>query len=862
MIGHKPSTSSYAPSKMPTRHIGAAPTPSGLSPVSSSWSNSAIGLPDVLQSYAQNRRSGTLVIYRANQPHYLGLQQGAIVYLTGMPAGSLLRALVWVGHISIQERDRLAGQIPNDEAEAARELLDEEIVTVEAVKDALACLIEETFHEAFLQDSPGWDLASEEPEDDWARVQENIGLSIGISSLLMELMRQRDELQSLEVPVREPFDLPYKTVQALPEHADDDQRLIFSLIDQRRPSWQVIIDSWMVPSRGRMALAYLQADSLVGFADGDQVLQQAELCHSEGDGENALGFYQRAIEMGVDQPLARFHLAKSFAQFGSERDASANYFESAADLEADNPEIAIRAYEAAAQIGGEPRVCFRRIAMLCKQLGKHEDAEKAMWALVDFLEAEGEPNECLDAFPELEPLASNRIVFLSRYGDMAQRVGDYQKALNCWDEMESLLDPKRDMDVLVKVHARILAIDPGRCDTALFHARHMHESGETQAAADIMRAALSAAGDEIDPDLAIACHEFLGLVDASDAANRQWLANSYRSRENRQGAIDQLSLLVVAHEAKNNRQGLMDTLQELVELDPLKVNSVRKLCALYDEDGKVEASLQVWSNSIEATLAKGDAKEALNLGEEAVIAHPLAVPLRLALVKGANRLGMKDAAIRHCLAAAKLAHLEGKLPLAKQCLQQVLPVLPQDLGLHTELIEVLEAAEDSDLIKHLGDAGELALKTGNYGLAAAWYERLIDLVEATGEDATIWRQRLLQAYFRSGEHLQAQAAAEHLVDELVTKDRREEALKVLLNIVLHYPRSTNLLMMLARLQRDCNRRKESVQSFLSLIQLLQQEQRLKEAEALLGELARIIADRTLVERLRQQLVSGQAVNWA
>ena len=41
-----------------------------------------------------------------------------------------------------------------------------------------------------------------------ARVQENIGLSLGISGLLMELMRQRDELQSLAVPVREPYDLP------------------------------------------------------------------------------------------------------------------------------------------------------------------------------------------------------------------------------------------------------------------------------------------------------------------------------------------------------------------------------------------------------------------------------------------------------------------------------------------------------------------------------------------------------------------------------------------------------------------------------------------------------------------------------
>ena len=46
-------------------------------------------------------------------------------------------------------------------------------------------------------------------------------------------------------------------------------------------------------------------------------------------------------------------------------------------------------------------------------------------------------------------------------------------------------------------------------------------------------------------------------------------------------------------------------------------------------------------------------------------------------------------------------------------------MLPQDLGLHTELIAVLEATADEDLPKHLTEAGELALKTGNFGLAAS-----------------------------------------------------------------------------------------------------------------------------------------------
>ena len=118
-----------------------------------------------------------------------------------------------------------------------------------------------------------------------------------------------------------------------------------------------------------MALAYFQESASVVFADGDQVLQQAERCRSQDDHEHALGFYQRAIEMGIDQPLARFNLAQLLVRFGNEREAVANFLQSAADLETDNPGKAIEAYNAAVQIGGEPRVCYRRIAMLCKQLG-------------------------------------------------------------------------------------------------------------------------------------------------------------------------------------------------------------------------------------------------------------------------------------------------------------------------------------------------------------------------------------------------------------------------------------------------------------------------------------------------------------
>lgn len=848
-------THNYAPSKVPTRQLGAAPTPSGLSPVSSSWSSSAIGLPDVLQSYAQNRRSGTLVVYLHRLPHFLGLRNGNIVYLTGTPDGSLLRAMVWTQHLSPERAHDLSATLPSADAAAAREILDEEIVDVEAVKDALSCLIEETFHEAFLDQMPEWDLAPEEPDDDWSRVQENIGLSIGIAGLLMELMRSRDEYQSLDCPLSDACDVP------VPLRVDESpnepaQAIIYQLCNGSRAAWQVITDSWLIPSVGRMALAELFSGGWLRLASGQEIVALADQCRDQGLAQLAIGLYRRALAMGVEQPRAQCDFALLLAQDGEHREAAQAFVAAAADLETSNPDQAVEAYRQACALGHEQRHCLQRIAVLNHQRGRTEAARDALWALVDVLEAEGEFADALRACNDLNRMDTDRVRVLSRQGDLAQRAGDYQKALLAWDQLQNLLLEGDDETALARVNSRILAIDPGRCATALQHARHLQQEGDNAAAAEIIRAALAAAGTQIDHDLAIACHELLAEVDASDAENRRWLARSYRDREDRKGALSQLSILLRTHEETGNHQGLVDTLRDLVDLDPLQVSAVRRLAVIYVEQGRSDAAVQVWRNAMEAALAKGDAVMALQFGTEAVADHPLAVPLRLLMVKGANRHGDTERAVEHCLAAARLARLSGKVALARQCLQQVLPVVGEQLPVHAELIEILHDASVQERVQALTQASEWALKSGNFGLALRWAEVWQELV---GETDLQPRQRQLEAYLRLGDHLQAQATCETLADDLVAANRRQEALKVLLSMVSRYPRSPNLLTMLVRVQRELRLKRDAVQTLQRLIALLQQEDRSKEAVALLIELEHLSGDADLAQRLRGQLQRGEVV---
>ncbi|TVR14652.1 MAG: DUF4388 domain-containing protein [Planctomycetota bacterium] len=848
-------THNYAPSKVPTRQLGAAPTPSGLSPVSSSWSSSAIGLPDVLQSYAQNRRSGTLVIYLHQRPHFLGLRNGNIVFLTGNPDGSLLRAMVWTQHLSPQRAQELAAALPTADAAAAREMLDDEIVDVQAVKDALACLVQETFHEAFLVQMPEWDLAPEEPDDDWARVQENIGLSIGIAGLLMELMRSRDEYQSLECPLSDPCDVPIPLRgDACPE--DSAQSTIYALCDGHHAAWQVVTDSWLIPSVGRLALAELFADAWLRLASGQEIVALADHYRDNGAQQMAIGLYRRALAMGLEHPRAQFDVAVLLAQDGEHSEAAQAFMVAAAQLETSTPDQAIVAYQHACELGHEQRHCLQRIAVLNHQRGDNAAARDALWALVDVLEEEGEFADALRACNDLNRLDTDRIRVLSRQGDLAQRAGDYQKALLAWDQLQNLLLDCEDEETIARVNSRILAIDPGRCATALQHAKHLQSVADNASAAEVIRAALAAAGSQIDHDLAIACHELLAEVDANDAENRRWLARSYRDREDRKGALSQLSILLRTHEETGNHQGLLDTLRELVDLDPLQVDSVRRLADLYGEQGRMDAAVDVWRRAMDAALAKGDAHLALQFGDEAATHYPLAVPLRLLLVKSANRHGDTEIAVEHCLAAARLARLSGKKSLARQCLQQVLPVVSEQLPVHAELLELLSDAPAKEQAAALANASEGALKSGNFGLALRWAQQW---QEAATDGDLQPRQRLLEAYLRLGDHLQAQATCETLADDMVAANRRQEACRLLSSMVERYPRSPNLLTMLARVQRELRLKREAVQTLQRLIALLQQESRNKEAKALLIELEHLSGDADLAQRIRGQLERGEVV---
>lgn len=416
---------------MPIRQASAGVrTPRGLAPITSSFSNAAIALPDVLQSFAQHRKNGTLMINTAQGVQYLGLHAGNIVFITGTPPGSLLKSVVWTHHISAEQMTELAARQQQDDSACARELLDQDIVSSESLRDAISCLIEETFHAALRDQAPEWDLAVDDPVDDWVQLQRNIGVNLSINGMLMESMRRRDEFQAVADYLALDWDLPLRTNNTIEEQlTDPEQTLLLSLVDDVSSVYDVINRAHIIPSFAQLALANLLQRGYLRLADHREMVVVADACRAQGTVISAENFYRRAIELGCDLPRVRFQLGELLARRGENNEAAACFLQAGDALAQMSPKDAAVSLRNALKLGADPKLCLRRLALLHQQQGDKTEAAKVLWQLADHHEKAGELHDALVAVEEAAAQGVNPRQVLQRKGDLAQRTGDYPEAL-------------------------------------------------------------------------------------------------------------------------------------------------------------------------------------------------------------------------------------------------------------------------------------------------------------------------------------------------------------------------------------------------------------------------------------------------
>lgn len=822
-------------------------------PSTSSLGMPAIGLADALQSLSQQHRTGTLT---TGAGLALVLDQGQLVAVGRLAPGLALAALGWTGAVAPGDVPGLA-QEGEDDAATLRRLANTGLLTSEAIGDALACLVQEEFSRLVLLQETDWDFVPERLEEPLVELQCQILEPSSVGGMLMEGMRRRDEQERLGIHLPHDWDLAVP-IDNLAPPADPVEAELLARCNGHRPVWRLAetypAPPWVVVSH----LGQLHESGHLRWAESHELVFAADAARAEGEGFLAEGLYARADELGETVPRVTVALAELLADRGDAPAAAACFLRAGEDLAASDPAAAAAAYHSALAQGADRVEVLQRLYDLHRLTAHQDEAVVCGWDLVDALRLAHRLGEAGQVVAELARMGADRIRCLKAEGEIATGLGDLDTALARWDTLERLGLEIADDGVLALARERLLGIDPGRLDTALAHSQALLEREERDQAAMTLRAALDSAGEGANQDLVIRCRELLARCHPHDADNRRWLASAYALRDDRAGAMEQLRQLVVTQASSDDRAGLRESLQRLLELDPGDAVSARHLAAIHHDEGLVVAAEGVWQEVVQAAMRRGQSDQARDLLSEAMGAHPYALSLRLLAVRCANRLGRRDEAVRHCVAAARLARMAGDGRLAIQCLQQMIPIRPDDLALHAELVTVAEETDGTNLVGILDDAVAAAMETGNMGLAIGWSLQRIALL---GDDTLAERRRLLHCYHLARETLAAITLGRELFDELIAAKRLSEAQVLLEDLVERYPQAGDLLQRLARFYKDRGDRQAAIETYRRAITLLQQEGRGKDAIRVLREFAPLYPDREALAKIKRCLEQGVAVVW-
>jgi tetratricopeptide (TPR) repeat protein len=846
--GQPVSTRLYQPH--PSQGGGGATLPTPRSrPITSTLNAPAIGLTDALQSFAQQRRDGVVTIDSGESIHLVG---GQVVAVGGLADGSIARALLWTGRIDLGS---LAGVADIDLPER---VVASGLMTPELLRDALSVLLEEEFCRILLAQHPDWDFIAEAPPDPVATTLRGLGLSVPVQPLLMEAMRRRDEQSQLAPFLLDTWDLPVPNAQT--GEADGltgDAARLLANCDGEAPAW-VVIDRLGRPGWSTQTLlAQLIQAGWLRTGDADELHRAGQLWSERGEAGLAEGLLERSLQMNADNGRAHAALAALLLARGATEEAVTRYQLAASMLMAVDPHEALHCLELVLAHGGEAVAALRQRIELHRHLGDNASAIADGWRLLEHFQTAGRHGEALALLRELARIGADTVTCLRATAAVAAAAGARDEALTAWEALERRAADNAAREELIDIRQQILLLDPGRLATAIELARMLQAGGQAAEAAVIVRNGLLNA-HQAPAALMITAREILAACDPGDVANRRILANAYQQRADRGGAIEQLRRLVVDQLAGDDQAGLMESLQRLHALDPTDMDAVRHLGALLMGDGRTAESERVWQEGVQAAMAAGDAARSLALVDEALLSLPYSVPLRLLAVRCANRLSRRAEAVRHCLAAARLARIGNDGRLALQCLHQLLPLRREDVHLHAELVGVAEETDGANLSAILDDAINAAMETGNLGLAVGWSRQRIALLP--GDDLSE-RRRLLHCLHRSDQHLEAVQLARVLVDDLVHGNRVTEARVLLDELIAWYPQAGDFALRQGRLLRDHGDRRAARTHLERAVALLAAERRSDEALQILREVAPLEDDRNLLHSIRDQIIRNEPVHW-
>lgn len=829
-----------------------------MPPAGASVSN-LVDLPELIQTIATQRRSGTLMVQLQGQVRRLYFNQGQLIAINGLPPVVLARCLSWSEVLKPAQVDALLKQVGDGYTEIA--LLEmgaaRGVLTKDAILDALDCYIEECFTEILGWTGCEYQFVTSLNADHWAAWQAKLGVSAAPSGVLLECLRRQDELKSVAGQVPDRWDVLIREPTP-PGTAElgKDERLLLSEWRDARIFDDLLHHPLLPPFRATRSIVRLRQQAFIRIGSAVDLVVQADAANAHQQYQKAYHVYLRAIDLGMDSPRIHLHVAELAEKLG-DNVAAGKYYVSAATLITD-PGSSVIALRNAIRLGADREDPLLQLFTIYTHLGEKDDAVTVLLELAELYETRKSLDQAAQAVREAQELGADPAACARILARLALAEGDIDGAVLQYELVARAAEDLGHLDEAAEALRHLRELQPKRFDYATKYAEVLAAlERKDEAAAELQRVLEFQA--EASEEVLLVVYELCARLNPNDLVAHQWLAEAYRRRKNRDGATAQLKLMVAAQEREGDFGAMAKSLEHILEVGGEQIDVLKRLAVVYSRlgmEGKASAAL---ARAVDAALALGQLREARGMCEAAIEMDPGSLSLRSRLALVANREGDRESAITHYRGAADLARGQGKFDVAQQLLLQLRKLRPDDLVVRLELADVAKTLADANLDPILRDVTMFAVRTKNYGVALECARQRVEL--AGGKLAFDARSEVIELLRRMGDTTAELQAGKEMLDDLLELGEFDRAVTLLQRLVASNPRNADLVLQLADILASLGDARQAQRFYRHGVSLLQLESRIDEARAALDHLEQISDDPEAIARARELLTAGQPLEW-
>lgn len=821
--------------------------------------NSLVDLPELIQTIATQRRTGTLMVQRAGQTRRLYFNNGTLIAFNGPAPAFFARCLTWANLLKPAKLDECLSELGSTVTELA--LIDvaqaKGLISKDVLLDALDCYVEEGFTELVRWTGSDIQFMPKLAADQWAAYQAKVGMAVSPGAVLLEALRRLDEIKQIEPHIPDRWDVLVRDVSVASPELSADAKVLLADWHDGRVVDELLDQALLTPFRATRALVHLRQQGVLRVGSPTDLVVQADAANSHGKHEKAYQLYLRAAVLGVDNPRVFLHVAELAERLGDNANA-ARYYVSAAGLLSD-PGSSVVALRNALRLGADREEPLLQLYGIYQHMGEKDDAITILIELAELHEARKSLDQAAQAVREAQELGAEPAVCAAILARLALAEGDTDQAVLQFELVARAAEAGGRLEEAAVALKQLANLRPKRFDHVVKHAEVLAALRRTEEAGEALRRVL-AFKDEASDDVLVGVYELLARVNPGDLAAHQWLADAYRRRKNRDGATEQLKLMAIAQERDGNQAALAATLERILEVGGEQIDVLKRLALVYSRLGQDGKATDALSRSVDASLALGHLREARTMCEGAIELDPSSLPLRTRLAAVANREGDRPVAITQYRAATDLARGRGDLDTAREMLLQLRKLRPDDLSLRLELADLAQQYGDAELGLILRDLVRFAVRTKNYGVAL---ERARQRVELAGTEVVAFepRNELVELLRRMGDHAGELKAGRELLDELLEAGEIDHAVELLQRLVASNPRNADLVIQLAEVCAALGDDRQAQRFYRHGVCLLQLEGRVDEANKMLDLIDGLVNDHEAIAMARDLLAKGQALEW-